>query len=82
MKRFLVPLSQSDQSDIESVTSKKNRNSSTTISVIDRDVQNSIFEISQNVENGPNNPTLRSRDETLVENRDHLIFCGIQNTNG
>jgi hypothetical protein len=43
MKRFLVPLLQSDQSVIESVTSKKNRESSTLIGVIDRDVQNNIF---------------------------------------
>lgn len=57
MKRFLVPLSQSDQSD-ESVTSKKKSNSYTTISVIDRDVQNNSFDISQNVENGPNQPNI------------------------
>jgi hypothetical protein len=31
---------------------------------------------------GQINPTLRFQDETSVENRDHLIFRGIQNTNG
>lgn len=54
MKRFLVPLSKSDESD----TSKKNRKSSTIISVNDRDIQNNIFDISQNVENGPNQPNI------------------------
>ncbi|XP_060845787.1 zinc finger MYM-type protein 1-like [Rhopalosiphum padi] len=57
MKRFLVPLSKSDESD-ESVTSKQIRKSSTTISVNDRDIQNNIFDISQNVENGPNQPNI------------------------
>ncbi|KAL4082814.1 hypothetical protein QTP88_029470 [Uroleucon formosanum] len=57
MKRFLVPLSKSDESD-ESVTSKKIRKSSTTISVNNRDIQNNIFDINQNVENGPNQPNI------------------------
>ena len=58
MKHFLVPLLQSDQSVIESVTSKKIRKSSTSIGVIDHDVQNNIFDISQNVEKGPNQPNI------------------------
>ncbi|XP_060881931.1 zinc finger MYM-type protein 1-like [Metopolophium dirhodum] len=57
MKRLLASLSKSDESD-ESVTSKKNRKSSTTISVNDRDIQNNIFDISQNVVNGPNQPNI------------------------
>jgi len=31
---------------------------------------------------GQINPTLRSRDETSVENKERLMFYGIQNTNG
>ncbi|KAL4107988.1 hypothetical protein QTP88_018253 [Uroleucon formosanum] len=42
----------------ESVTFKKIRKSSTTISVNNRDIQNNIFDISQNVENGPNQPNI------------------------
>jgi len=74
MKRFLVLLSQSDQSDIDLVNSKKNRETSTSISGIDRNVQNNIFDISQNVENGPSQPIFTFPGRNIGGKKDHLIF--------
>jgi len=63
MKHFLVPLPQLTQS--ETVPSKKmcesknEYNSESTMSVIDcidLDIQKNIFDLSQKLENGPNQP--------------------------
>lgn len=56
MKRFLIPLLPSAKSKIETFLSKKMCDSKTSTSIIDRNVQNNIFDISKKVENGLTQP--------------------------